>query len=127
MQVATVFHHASVRLPERVDRALNALVVTPRMHQIHHSIVRRETDSNWSVLFSVWDRLARTHNYEISEAQLVIGLPAFRASTEVTLGKILAMPFVRQRASWRFTDGSAPERAADKSLTILRPAAEERA
>ncbi len=127
MQIATAFHHSSWRLPARADRALNAVVVTPRMHQIHHSIVQRETDSNWSVVFSFWDRLAGSHRYDVTEAQLVIGLPAFRTPSEVTLGKVLAMPFVAQRASWVFVDGTAPVRTADNALTVMHRAGQERA
>jgi sterol desaturase/sphingolipid hydroxylase (fatty acid hydroxylase superfamily) len=127
MQIATAFHHSSWRLPARVDGALNAVVVTPRMHQIHHSIVQRETDANWSVVFSFWDRLAGSHRYDLTEAQLVIGLPAFRTPSEVTLGKVLAMPFVAQRASWLFVDGTAPERTADNALTVMHPSGQERA
>ena len=50
------FHHANVGLPERLDRVLRAVVVTPTMHKVHHSRWRPETDSNYSALLSVWDR-----------------------------------------------------------------------
>ncbi len=49
--------HANVRLPDRLDRALRWLLVTPNMHCLHHSSYRPETDSNYGQLFSVWDRL----------------------------------------------------------------------
>jgi sterol desaturase/sphingolipid hydroxylase (fatty acid hydroxylase superfamily) len=126
MQTATAFHHANLRLPRGFERALNALVVTPRMHQIHHSIVEDETDSNWSVVFSFWDRLARSHRDDVTEAQLVIGLPAFRQSEELTLARSAAMPFMRQRPSWQFSDGSRPVRTATMELAALAPAAGER-
>ncbi|HMI94194.1 MAG TPA: sterol desaturase family protein [Polyangiales bacterium] len=98
-QVATAFHHANVRLPPRLERGVNLLLVTPRMHQIHHSIERHETDSNWSVIFSFWDRLARSYRSGTAEQQLVIGVPAYSAPADVTLGKLLGMPFAAQR-SW---------------------------
>src|SRR6266545_3286189 len=44
---ASLFHHSNWRLPLGFERILNRVLVTPRMHGIHHSIVRRETDSNW--------------------------------------------------------------------------------
>jgi sterol desaturase/sphingolipid hydroxylase (fatty acid hydroxylase superfamily) len=121
-QVATAFHHANVRLPERLERGLNLLIVTPRMHQIHHSIVQRETDSNWSVIFSLWDRLARTFRLDVQTTQLVIGVPAYAAPDDVTLRRSLQLPFVAQRPSWRFADGSRPTR--DGQMRLLRqPAA----
>lgn len=54
--------HANVRLPERLDRALRWLFVTPNMHCLHHSSYRPETDSNYGQLFSVWDRLFGTYS-----------------------------------------------------------------
>src|SRR5205814_832405 len=57
VEAATEFHHSNWRLPARGERILNYLIVTPRMHGIHHSIVERETNSNWSTIFSWWDRL----------------------------------------------------------------------
>ncbi len=54
--------HANVRLPERLDRALRWLFVTPNMHCLHHSSYRPETDSNYGALFSVWDRLFGTYS-----------------------------------------------------------------
>ncbi|MHC4745282.1 MAG: sterol desaturase family protein, partial [Planctomycetota bacterium] len=51
----TMFHHSNVRLPLRFERLLNKAIVTPRMHGIHHSAVRNETNSNYSVVFRCWD------------------------------------------------------------------------
>jgi len=50
------FHHANVGLPEKYDRVLRAVIVTPNMHRVHHSRWQPETDSNYSSLFSFWDR-----------------------------------------------------------------------
>jgi sterol desaturase/sphingolipid hydroxylase (fatty acid hydroxylase superfamily) len=54
--------HANLRLPERLDRALRWLVVTPNMHCLHHSAYHRETDSNYGTVFSIWDRLFGTYS-----------------------------------------------------------------
>ena len=118
-QVAVAFHHANVRLPQPLERRMNWLFVTPRMHQIHHSIVQRETDSNWAVIFSFWDRLARTYRLDVAEQQLVIGVPAYAAPSDVKLVNLLPMPFAPQRASWRFPDGGRPVRGPDKRLLRL--------
>ena len=55
---ATLFHHSNWRLPIHVERILNLILVTPRMHGIHHSIVQRETNSNWGTMFCWWDQAA---------------------------------------------------------------------
>jgi sterol desaturase/sphingolipid hydroxylase (fatty acid hydroxylase superfamily) len=47
-----LFHHSNVRLPLRLERLLVRLIVTPRMHGIHHSDVAEQTNSNWSSLLS---------------------------------------------------------------------------
>jgi len=62
-----MFHHANVRLPIAAERRLNRFVVTPRMHGIHHSIVREETDSNWSSGLTLWDWLHGTLRLEVPQ------------------------------------------------------------
>ena len=102
--VSVLFHHSNVRLPADVERRLVRFVVTPRMHGIHHSIVREETDSNWSSGLTIWDRLHGTLRLDVPQEQIVIGVPAFRAPEQVTLGKALALPFVEQPESWQLPD-----------------------
>ena len=72
MQAAAVFHHSNTRLPVRLERVLGWLVVTPRMHGVHHSVETHELSSNWSVVFSFWDRLHGTHRSR--DEQPAIGL-----------------------------------------------------
>ena len=54
------FHHANIGLPEHLDRVLRWVIVTPALHKVHHSVRRSEADSNFSSLFSWWDRLFGT-------------------------------------------------------------------
>jgi sterol desaturase/sphingolipid hydroxylase (fatty acid hydroxylase superfamily) len=54
------FHHANIGVPPALDRALRTVIVSPSMHKVHHSVVRAECDSNFSSLFSWWDRIFRT-------------------------------------------------------------------
>lgn len=56
----TLFHHANVTVPRRLDRALATLVVTPGVHRMHHSPAMAETNSNYGQMFSFWDRLFGT-------------------------------------------------------------------
>ena len=98
-EAATAFHHSNWRLPPALDGALASIVVTPRMHGIHHSTLEAETNSNWSVMFSWWDTLHRTRRRERgAEAPLVIGLPAYR--TPLGVRELLTLPFARQRPAW---------------------------
>ncbi len=107
LQVSVLFHHANVRLPLALERRLVRFVVTPRMHGIHHSTVRGETDTNWSTGLTLWDRLHGTLRLDVPQEEITIGVPAYQAPPDVALPRILALPFVHQRASWP-VDGPAP-------------------
>jgi sterol desaturase/sphingolipid hydroxylase (fatty acid hydroxylase superfamily) len=109
-QGCTFFHHSNVRLPLRFERLLNIVVVTPRMHGIHHSVVEAETNSNYGVVFSWWDLLHRSMRRHVSQAALVIGVPAYLASTDNTLWRTLTLPFRQQRDYWCWPDGTRPTR-----------------
>jgi sterol desaturase/sphingolipid hydroxylase (fatty acid hydroxylase superfamily) len=110
MDAATEFHHSNVRLPLALERALSLVLVTPRMHGIHHSIVERETNANWSVILPWWDRLHGTLRLDVPQADIVVGVPAYRVPEEVSFGRLLAMPFRRQRPMWRLSTGEHPDR-----------------
>jgi sterol desaturase/sphingolipid hydroxylase (fatty acid hydroxylase superfamily) len=100
-----LFHHSNLRLPAGLERVLVRLIVTPRMHGIHHSDYENETNSNWSSLLSAWDRLHGTLLLSVPQREVKIGVPSYRDPREVTLGKALALPFRRQREDWRDPDG----------------------
>jgi sterol desaturase/sphingolipid hydroxylase (fatty acid hydroxylase superfamily) len=108
-EAATLFHHSNWRLPIRVERILNLIFVTPRMHGIHHSIVQRETNSNWGTIFCWWDKLHRTLRRDIPQNEITIGVAAYRDEHELTVGKLLALPFREQRP-WRLPNGEQPDR-----------------
>lgn len=98
--VSILFHHSNVRLPRRFEEVLSRVIVTPRMHGIHHSAREDETNSNWSSLLSVWDFLHRSFRLDVPDEAVVIGVPAYRDPREVTIGKFLTLPFRRQRDDW---------------------------
>lgn len=72
----TQFHHADISVG-RWDRPLRWLIVTPGMHKVHHSDWRPETNSNYSSVLSLWDRLGRTFRMRSDLKTLVFGLPEF--------------------------------------------------
>lgn len=109
--ISILFHHSNVRVSIEIERWLSRLIVTPRMHGIHHSIIREETDSNWSSGLAIWDRLHRTIRLNVPQDEIIIGVPAFRAADDVQLQTVLAVPFVRQRPSWQLPDNGEPHRA----------------
>src|SRR5688572_19867038 len=114
-QANTAFHHSNVRLPIRIERLLNLVIVTPRMHGIHHSQVRDETNSNYSVVFSWWDRLHRTLGLNIPQSGIVIGIPAYAEPEDNSFSNAFLLPFRRQRDYWRRPDGTIVRRAGPLS------------
>lgn len=91
--ISIMFHHSNIALPLGIERVLAWMVVTPRMHGIHHSIVPSEVNSNWSSGLTLWDRLHRTFRLDVPSSDVVIGVPAYRAPDDVSLGRILVLPF----------------------------------
>lgn len=102
---SVIFHHSNVEMPERLERKLNAVLVTPRMHGIHHSVVKEETDSNWSSGLSIWDRIHGTFRDISDHSGVDIGVPAYQRAEEITVGKLIVMPFREQRLTWKLPAG----------------------
>ena len=94
------FHHSNLRLPARWERRLARIVTTPRMHGIHHSTVRQETDSNWSSGFALWDHLHGTFRFDVPQETIAIGVPAYRDSADTRVRRALRLPFGRERDAW---------------------------
>ena len=99
-----LFHHSNLRLPENWDKRLQNFIVTPRLHGIHHSIVRAETDSNWSSGLTVWDKIHGTFRDDVRAEEITIGVPAYQNADETSLTKILPLPFEKQKNDWQFQD-----------------------
>jgi sterol desaturase/sphingolipid hydroxylase (fatty acid hydroxylase superfamily) len=121
-QAETLFHHSNLRLPIRFERLLNKLLVTPRMHGIHHSQVQRENNSNFGVVFPWWDRVHRTLGLNIPQAEIAIGMAGYSQPDDNQLRNALLMPFRKQRDYWRRTDGTVVERrptASQRSSSYL--------
>src|SRR5688572_25997853 len=103
--MSILFHHSNVELPLVMERRVSRVFVTPRMHGIHHSHVRDDTDSNWSSGLTLWDWLHGTLKLNVPQSQITIGLPAFRDQNEVTLPKMVALPFKQQKTYWAPPEG----------------------
>jgi sterol desaturase/sphingolipid hydroxylase (fatty acid hydroxylase superfamily) len=93
LNAAAVFNHGNVALPERLDRWLRWIVVTPDMHRVHHSTRVVETNSNFGFSVSWWDRLCGTYRAQpvLGQVGMDIGLSDYR--TPLHLGQLLLLPF----------------------------------
>lgn len=94
--VEVMFHHANIALPRAAERWLSKLLVTPRLHGIHHSLRPDEMNSNWSSGLTIWDRLHGTFRRRArqDDAMLDLGVPELREPKQVALARLVAMPLV---------------------------------
>ncbi|MCC0006684.1 MAG: sterol desaturase family protein [Hyphomicrobiaceae bacterium] len=95
LNATAMFNHSNVRLPERIDRGLRWFVVTPDMHRVHHSVVVRETNSNFGFNLPWWDRLFGTYRAqpEAGHERMTIGVDEIRDPSEQRLDRMLTQPF----------------------------------
>jgi sterol desaturase/sphingolipid hydroxylase (fatty acid hydroxylase superfamily) len=95
LNATSMFSHGNVRLPERFDSVLRRIVVTPDMHRVHHSVVPRETNSNFGFNLPWWDRLFGTYRGEPAAGHegMTIGIEQFRDPRELRLDRMLLQPF----------------------------------
>jgi sterol desaturase/sphingolipid hydroxylase (fatty acid hydroxylase superfamily) len=95
LNATSMFNHGNVAMPSWLDLALRAIVVTPDMHRVHHSVDPRETDSNFGFNLSWWDRLFGTYRAapQAGHGGMTIGLPTFRDRAELRLDRLLTQPF----------------------------------
>ncbi|MDE2981448.1 MAG: sterol desaturase family protein [Gemmatimonadota bacterium] len=96
-----LFHHGNVGVPAGADRWLRWLIVTPWMHWVHHSDYQPETDSNYSSVFSFWDRIFGSFRLVADPRVLTLGLEDVERREWATLPGMAAMPFRRRRARRR--------------------------
>ena len=88
--MAAAFHHSNLRLPTGLERALSHLVITPSIHWIHHHAVRRDTDSNYGTILSLWDGLFGSRSGTQRTHDLPIGV---EQAHDVGLVRLLLKPF----------------------------------
>ena len=95
LNATSMFNHGNVRLPERVDHVLRWIVVTPDMHRVHHSVIPRETNSNFGFNLPWWDRLFGTYRAQpvAGHEGMTIGIEQFRDPRELSLERMLSQPF----------------------------------
>ncbi|MGP1283452.1 MAG: sterol desaturase family protein [Parasphingopyxis sp.] len=89
-----VFHHSNIRLPARFERLLSLVIVTPSIHWRHHRNIRADTDSNYTAILSLWDRLFGSRNPKPRRIGMAIGVEGER---DRSFGKLLVYPFLTKR------------------------------
>ena len=97
LNVTALFNHANIALPRPLDAVVRAVLVTPDMHRVHHSVHRDEHDSNYGFALSIWDRMFGTYIAQPREGHddMAVGLE-WQDDRPARLGWALSLPFVRK-------------------------------
>ncbi len=98
LNASAQFNHGNIRIPESFDRFLRLFVVTPDMHRVHHSVIIRETNSNFGFNVPWWDRLLGTYRAQPERGHqgMTIGLNEYRDLAKLSLGRLLLLPFMKK-------------------------------
>jgi sterol desaturase/sphingolipid hydroxylase (fatty acid hydroxylase superfamily) len=112
LNATSMFNHGNIRMPLPLDRVLRWIVVTPDMHRVHHSVVPRETNSNFGFNMPWWDRLFGTYRAQpaLGHEAMTIGIGQFREPREQRLDRMLTQPFRQAASDYLFDDASSGNR-----------------
>jgi sterol desaturase/sphingolipid hydroxylase (fatty acid hydroxylase superfamily) len=105
------FEHANIQLPVKIDKLLQYIIVTPNMHKVHHSKYQRETDSNYSNILSIWDRLFGTFNKRTNYSNIEYGLDYLEDNKHYSYLDLIKLPFENVHGNV-----AADHQPADKSV-----------
>ncbi|WP_135385031.1 sterol desaturase family protein [Vibrio tasmaniensis] len=97
LNASAMFNHSNARLPLWIDKRLRKVIVTPDMHRVHHSVIVKETHSNFGFFLSVWDIWFKTYRAQpkLGHDNVQIGVPEIQDGKEQRLDLMLRQPFVR--------------------------------
>ena len=113
LNATSMFNHGNVSLPPALDRVFRFIVVTPDMHRVHHSVIPRETNSNFGFNLPWWDRIGGTYRDQpsIGHDAMTIGLTQFQEERRQTLPWLLLLPF--RGSAGRYPIGRSGSRGAE--------------
>lgn len=110
----SLFTHSNIYIPERLDRLLRWILVTPDFHRNHHCSDRRFTDSNYGASVPWFDYLFRTATGRpfTEQKSMQLGLEYFRTSRDSRVDQLLWIPF---RRGWPSQFDRAETKASNQS------------
>lgn len=91
----SLIQHSNIRLPDRIERVVGSVVITPGLHQVHHSVLEADYDSNYGTVFTFWDRLFGTFRREsvASREGLAFGVLPFTGKRYTRFHWAWLLPF----------------------------------
>ncbi len=93
--MSTIFHHSNIRLPDKVDKLIRAVIVSPNMHKVHHSRIKIETDSNYSSFLTIWDRIFGSFRLKDDYSKINFGLDNYDSKEKQSLAGLIKTPLIK--------------------------------
>ncbi|WP_417691762.1 sterol desaturase family protein [Roseibium sp.] len=124
LNASAMFNHSNIKIPKRIDQVLRWIMVTPDMHRVHHSIDRRETDSNYGFNLPWWDWLLGTYVAQPAKGHegMTLGFEQFRTRGDLRLDRMLMQPFRGPACGADRQEESAPSHFRDQENEPADPA-----
>lgn len=115
LNATAMFNHSNARLPSWLDRILRCVLITPDMHRVHHSTIRREANSNYGFNLPWWDYVLGTYRNQpaAGHIDMTIGIIQHRDERQVErLPGMLLLPFVGTPGEYPINarDGDTPSK-----------------
>jgi sterol desaturase/sphingolipid hydroxylase (fatty acid hydroxylase superfamily) len=94
----SMFNHSNIFIPLSLDRFLRLFIVTPDMHRVHHSVILKETKSNYGFALPWWDWLLGTYRAQPAKGHqgMTIGNSRFLDEKRQKLWWLLLLPFSKK-------------------------------
>ena len=99
LNATSMFNHSNIKIPDRLNKLLHVVIVTPDMHRIHHSTDPTEHNRNFGFNFPWWDWLLNTYKDQpdSSHETMDIGLKAYGKEESIGIYTLLTQPFRSDR------------------------------
>ncbi len=116
LNATAMFNHGNIRLPRALDRILRWFIVTPDMHRVHHSVLPRETNSNFGFNLPWWDRIFGTYRDqpEAGHLDMSIGISQFRDQKYERLDWLLIQPFLGRVGNYAINGSRRAQQQGEK-------------
>jgi sterol desaturase/sphingolipid hydroxylase (fatty acid hydroxylase superfamily) len=88
--------HSNLKFPTWLDKTFGLFFTTPNIHKVHHEQDQYYTDSNYSDIFIIWDRIFGTYKYK-APSDIRFGLKEFDDDQKQTFWYLLRSPFMNIR------------------------------
>lgn len=85
--------HSNLKFPTWLDKTVGLIFTTPNIHKVHHEQDQYYTDSNFSDIFILWDRIFGTYKYK-PPSEINFGLKEFEDDKKQTFWYLIKSPFI---------------------------------